>query len=432
MAPTTVGLSERLLSLLDQAAVATTYKYALLLALIDATLRGTDEQREPPEQIPVSTLAQHALELYWPHTDPYPGSGEVLRQSGTGQAEVLTTICRFRTQDPASRITLAAARYSTGFDRPLRAATWKLAEMPLPRLQRVGNQTDPFLNSIGWDETITRRTFERDDFDRSVRLMPDVGAELCRLGPLLRPLTERLWASRVVVYNRFPEGRLDEFLFRRARLDATRVHLALFEMHWTAVSTPTARSLPPAPTWITSCRSPDHRSTPSRTSSWLSDGSIGTRVITWPLPSMSIDGVAERFPGWRPSRRGRGDPVRVGRRRDRGSRSSSVLRAWTHKPSLVGARPVRPSRSQPAPKRPRLNRPQSRELTATFQPDQGLVGRGHRHVRDDPRFRSYYKPEDWNLFIVRLSDFEPRGQEGLPARTCSGQTARCRRPPRGW
>ena len=103
MATSTVGLSERLLALLDQAAVATTYKYALLLALIDATLRGTDEHGEPPERIPVSTLAQHALELYWPHTDPYPGSGDVLRQSGTGQAELLTTIRRFRTQDPAGQ-----------------------------------------------------------------------------------------------------------------------------------------------------------------------------------------------------------------------------------------------------------------------------------------------------------------------------------------
>jgi 5-methylcytosine-specific restriction endonuclease McrA len=227
---TTIGLAERLLALLDQAAVATTYKYALLLALIDATLRGTDEHGEPPEKLPVSTLAQHALELYWPHTDPYPGSGDVLRQSGTGQAELLTTIRRFRSHDPAGRTTLAAARYSADFDRLWREATWKLAEMPLPRLQRVGNQTDPFLYSIGWDETITRRVFERDDFDRSVRLMPEVGRELCRLAPLLRPLIERLWASRVVVYNRLPEGRLDEFLFRRARLDATRVRLALFEL----------------------------------------------------------------------------------------------------------------------------------------------------------------------------------------------------------
>ena len=57
-----------------------------------------------------------------------------------------------------------------------------------------------------------------------------VGRELIRLNPLIRPLVERLWAARVVVYNRLPDGRLDEFLFRRARLDATRVRLALWEL----------------------------------------------------------------------------------------------------------------------------------------------------------------------------------------------------------
>ena len=53
---------------------------------------------------------------------------------------------------------------------------------------------------------------------------------MVRLAPLVRPLVERLWASRVVVYNRLPEGQLDEFLFRRARLDAVRLRLALLEL----------------------------------------------------------------------------------------------------------------------------------------------------------------------------------------------------------
>ena len=35
---------------------------------------------------------------------------------------------------------------------------------------------------------------------------------------------------RVIVYNRLPEGHLDHFLFRRARLDAVRLRLALFEL----------------------------------------------------------------------------------------------------------------------------------------------------------------------------------------------------------
>lgn len=132
--------------------------------------------------------------------------------------------------DPVSRSTLAAARYSAGYERLVASTTWKLAEMPLPRLQRVGNTVDPFLYEIGWDETITRRQFEAPDFDRTVHLQQGVGPELVRLAPLLRLLIERLWASRVIVYNRLPEGRLDEFLFRRARLDAVRVRLSLFEL----------------------------------------------------------------------------------------------------------------------------------------------------------------------------------------------------------
>ena len=117
MADGTVGLAERLLALLDQAAVATTYKYALLLALIDASLDGTDDRGSRPSGSRWSTLAEHVLALYWPHTDPYPGTGDVLRQSGTGQAELLTRIRAFRSRIPEADSTLAAARYSAGFDR---------------------------------------------------------------------------------------------------------------------------------------------------------------------------------------------------------------------------------------------------------------------------------------------------------------------------
>ena len=144
-----MGLAERLLALLDQAAVATTYKYALLLALLDASLDGTDAAGDPPDRVEVDRLAEHVLTMYWPHSDPYPGTGDVLRQSGTGQAEVLTQIRRFRQADPSARSTLPAARHVPGYDRLVRTTAWKLAEMPLPRLQRVGNVADPFLYSIG-------------------------------------------------------------------------------------------------------------------------------------------------------------------------------------------------------------------------------------------------------------------------------------------
>jgi 5-methylcytosine-specific restriction endonuclease McrA len=238
-----IGFAERLLALLDQASVATTYKYALLLALIDATLEGTGVGGEPPRAIAVDTLARQVLRMYWPHTDPYPGwpeahdagtaGGLVLGQSGRGQAELLTLICAFRDRvgkGDRARTTFASAQHEPTFSRVLATATWKLAEMPLPRFQRVGRSYDQFLYSIGWDESIKRRDFEAPGFDRSVYLADGAGAELIRLAPLIRPLVERSWASRVVVYNRLPDGRLDDFLFRRARRDADRVRLALMEL----------------------------------------------------------------------------------------------------------------------------------------------------------------------------------------------------------
>ena len=62
-----------------------------------------------------------------------------------------------------------------------------------------------------------------------------------------------------------PERRLDEFLFRRARLDAARVRLALFELQeGRCFYTNRPFRASQTPTSITSCRGRDHRSTRSR------------------------------------------------------------------------------------------------------------------------------------------------------------------------
>ena len=65
-------LAERLLLVLDEGAVSTTYKYALLAALIDVSLRNTGSDGAPPDRVHIEDLADVVLELYWPHTDAYP------------------------------------------------------------------------------------------------------------------------------------------------------------------------------------------------------------------------------------------------------------------------------------------------------------------------------------------------------------------------
>ncbi len=224
---------ERLLALLDGTSRSTTYKYALLLAILDAVMRRSGPDGGPPEAIPVRALAERVIELYWNQAVPYPATGSVLRQSHKGQAEIVTRIrCLREGIDQRPQLTLAEARALAPerVDRLIGETEWKLVEMPLPRLQRLQGADDPFIYEIDWDEAVKRADLHRPGFRREIRLLPGVGGELLQLSTLVRPLVERLWAGQVVAYNGLPEGEIERFLFGADRLAATRIRLALLEL----------------------------------------------------------------------------------------------------------------------------------------------------------------------------------------------------------
>jgi hypothetical protein len=58
------AFGEKLLNLLDESAFSTTYKYALLLALIDVCMERTGSQGQAPEAISTRELAEKTLEIY--------------------------------------------------------------------------------------------------------------------------------------------------------------------------------------------------------------------------------------------------------------------------------------------------------------------------------------------------------------------------------
>jgi hypothetical protein len=140
-----VAFGERLLALLDQGRFTATYKFAVLLALLDACLEGVDADGRAPTAIHPSVLAARVVELHWPQTSPYGDprgdAAVVLRQNRGGQAEIVSLVRAFReAADATGRAPLARARLldPTGYRRLVADVTWKLAQMPLPRLQRVG------------------------------------------------------------------------------------------------------------------------------------------------------------------------------------------------------------------------------------------------------------------------------------------------------
>ncbi len=137
---------ERLLS--DGSFVAT-YKYALLVALVDLAIeRGSDSNAEL--QLSVVTIAGKFAELYWRQSVPYvagegPGVGLVLHQNTGRQAKAIRLLSALHEQ----ATTLPAARQSAHW-RPLVTEMRTLVQtMPLWKLQRVGHEYVEFLYRKG-------------------------------------------------------------------------------------------------------------------------------------------------------------------------------------------------------------------------------------------------------------------------------------------
>jgi hypothetical protein len=226
-----LALGSKLLSLLEEAARTTTYKPALLLALIDRAQEYVDA-----DQIPVRVLAERVIELYWPQTLIYPTTGAVLRQTQThGRATIVAEIEALRREaGTAARALPPAIRGTNGWARLVQVVEETLAEWPIPRLQRPFG---PFLYSFDWgwkDEGAWSVRAYRGG-SRAITLHPGVGEALTALGPLLRPFITRWWTDKAAQLNPDVEAarsvlEFEDFLFGRDRVALERVAEGLLDL----------------------------------------------------------------------------------------------------------------------------------------------------------------------------------------------------------
>jgi hypothetical protein len=228
-----VAFAERLLELLDQGSFQTTYKYAVLLGLMDLCVEHTSAKGAAPTSVTTRQLAEKVLELYWSHTRPFdPERRPDLLQGKTGEAEILQRIRRFRTEsaaDPSATLAQARRANARGFERLTAFVEWKLIEMPLPRLQFFGNVDLRFVYQIGWDAKV-RRTDTLDGFDNRILFVDGASDSLVRLAGLLRPLVQRQWAAMVARLNKLADAQLEEFLFGVDRADLGPIRGPLREL----------------------------------------------------------------------------------------------------------------------------------------------------------------------------------------------------------
>ena len=217
-----LAFAEQLLSLLGEGSFTATYKYAVILGLMDLCLEQSTRSGAAPTMVTTPQLAGKVLELYWPHTLPFHDES-ILRQNSGGQASVLTQIVAFRERHaPDVSATLHKARLAAPDQIRclIRKIEWTLVEMPLPKLQRIGTEVHAFIYQIAWDDAVTRGEFNGPEFDNRINFVGAAGDYLVRLVGLIRPLVQREWANRVAQLNTdsVESCELEDFLFGADRV----------------------------------------------------------------------------------------------------------------------------------------------------------------------------------------------------------------------
>ncbi len=199
--------------ILSEGSFVATYKYALLVALVELAIeRGDDSNRRL--ELPIRDIADKFAELYWRQAAPYEadgvaGAGLILHQSTGRQAGAITRLAKLRDELKGNRSTLAEARRTVKWNRLVGQMQSLLKTMPLWRLQRVGHEDIPFLYQPG-------------PTPNQITLLPGVACHLRERAPLIRRLAQTEWLRFVLSLreNQAVLGRavgLSEFLFGSSR-----------------------------------------------------------------------------------------------------------------------------------------------------------------------------------------------------------------------
>ena len=228
--------AEKVLNLLDQGSFTATYKYAVLLGLLDLCLEHAGQDGRAPARLRARDLAEKVVTIYWPQTVPFEGR-DVLRQNSSGQAEIVSEIRRFRERhapDASAPLSRAARAAPERFEALLRKVEFKLIEMPLPRLQIVGRTEDPFIYRIAWNRERVVTPGDLAALDRTIHLRPGAGDHLVRLSGLLRPLIQRQWMRMISGIRAnaalVSDPGLEDFLFGADRIVLDPVRPGLREL----------------------------------------------------------------------------------------------------------------------------------------------------------------------------------------------------------
>lgn len=220
---------DRVVQIVDDGNMSSTYKLAVLLGLLDLCVESTDALGWPPTVVTTRQLAEKVVALYWPQVrdfgaDHRPGP---LQQNRGQRGVILRAVAVLRAAADGvlpvgAGLGRARVALPDAYQACIDTVEWKLVEMPLPKLQRVGGEDTGWLYRIRWDDgpnrpargqVLAASQGRRSSFDNTIRLLPDVATAFARLHAILRPYIEQRWTGLVAKMNALEEARLHRFLF---------------------------------------------------------------------------------------------------------------------------------------------------------------------------------------------------------------------------
>lgn len=218
----TLAFAEKVIELLDRTNKTATYKFAVLLGLIDVCQEMFTKDGFAPTSITTAQLAQAVIGLYWNQVRPFArNAGDVvLRQITSTKGKAIPDYIR-EARTRAAEAPFGRFRDERRDDYRVlrRQVEWTLVRMPLPKLQKIGGREERFIYEIAWDDDrpVSESVFaDPARFQNLIQFIDGAGDHLVRLSSLLRPVIRRRWALMVSNLNRLdsPEAGLDSALER--------------------------------------------------------------------------------------------------------------------------------------------------------------------------------------------------------------------------
>jgi hypothetical protein len=170
-----IAFGQRILALLDTGSFTASYKYAVLLAVLDAVLEGTDEHGRPPTVLRGRDIGRRVLELYWPQARPFTDDGPLAQSP---QRDLVRKIAEFRVEHHVpehATVERVRMQHLNAFAVLEREVIATVVRYPIPLLQNIGAceraVERPFIYAYGWRMGVGASTVHSDSFDDRMHLI---------------------------------------------------------------------------------------------------------------------------------------------------------------------------------------------------------------------------------------------------------------------